>query len=180
MNKNIIFNMAVRNLYRHKAKNILMILAIMLGCFLYFIASSFENNVRNNWKAYYSKTITGDYYITSFQNLGDDYNFFNPVLGGKFINKKIIKYLNSKKIPYTKRIRVGAVYYDANKKQFAGLVNLIGMDFAREQKYLSNIKMVKGAFIPRDKNGLVAYDVDYGKGKGPKIGNKIIFFLQVI
>jgi ABC-type antimicrobial peptide transport system permease subunit len=150
----------------------------MIGCFLFFIASSFEKNVRNNWKAYYSKTIAGDYYITSIQNLGDDYNFFNPVISERFIPKEMLDYLDKNRIPYTKRIRVGALFYNKKEEQFGGFINLIGMDFEREKNYLSNINLIKGVFNPLKENGILAYKYPDWEGYFSKIGVNWTLFIR--
>ncbi len=150
---NILLKLSIRNLFRHKTKNLLVVLMIMTGCSLFFIASSLEWNIRDNWRHYLSDTVLGDYYITSITGIGDDYRFFNTVPPLKFINKEIIDFLDRNKIQYSCRIRTGAKYYD-EKLGFRDFNKFLGIDFLKEEKILSNILIYDGTFEPASDNGM--------------------------
>jgi hypothetical protein len=86
MDLKILLRLSLRNLLRHKTKNMLVILMIMTDCTLFFIAASLEWNIRDNWRHFLSDTILGDYYITSITGIGDDYRFFKDVIA--YLDKK--------------------------------------------------------------------------------------------
>jgi ABC-type antimicrobial peptide transport system permease subunit len=171
-----LLKLSVRNLFRHKVKNILVVLMIVTGCVLFFIASSLEKNIRDNWRNYLSKTVTGDYYITSITGIGDSYTFFNPVLPSKFINKELFDFLDRNNMQYSRRIRIGAKFFD-ERYGFGGFNKFLGVDFAKEEKLLSNIRIFEGSFDPKAKNGIDIY-VDSSWKNQIKIGTDFVFFFR--
>ena len=156
----------------------LVVLMIMTGCTLFFIAASLEWNIRDNWRHFLSDTVLGDYYITSITGIGDDYRFFNPVPPQKFISREIIDYLDKNHVQYTCRVRTGGKYYD-ERLGFRDFNKFLGIDFSKEEKILTNIMVYEGTFepLPGNDNGMDFYwDPSWSYHIG--LGTNYVYFFR--
>ena len=178
MTISIIFKLALRNIYRHKGKNLLVAIVIIFSTILFFLSSSLAWNARFAWRDYFATTFLGRYHITAFEGLERDYTIPAMKYPQKFISGSVTSYLDHHNLPWSKRIKLGAAVYNDQSGTFENfLVTLIGIDFAKELNHLTNLEIIEGTRDPLVENGVLIWH-ELATALNKKIGDELTLFIK--
>jgi ABC-type antimicrobial peptide transport system permease subunit len=176
-----VFKLAFRNILRHKIKNILIGIILILTIDLILFSDNFRNHSLSSWRSYVSKTFAGIYNISSHDNRSKDYTLTGINFPGKLIPGEIYDYLDSHHINYTRRIRLGGIIYDYNRQEFVSFrpQTVIGCDIAKELKIMTNLIITDGKYDPKVENGILVWKASADK-LGLRVGNEVSLFIKDI
>ena len=180
MSLTTILKMAVRNIYRHRGKNLLTGIVIFFASILFFVSTSLVWNAQAAWRDYSATTFLGRYHVTALEGLDRDYSLPTIKLPHKSIPEAITGYLDQHNIFWSKRIKIGAAVYDDQSGKFENyLATLIGVDFAKELGCFTNLEIIEGRRDNTAANGVLIWH-ELAKALNKKTGDEITLFIKDI
>lgn len=175
-----IIKLTLRNIQRHPGKNICVGIVICCACLMFFVSASITDNARVSWKKHFSTTFLGRYHLTALEDLKRDYTLPSMELPEFFLSQGILDYLDQNGLTYSKRLKIGAAIYNNATAEFEGcLANVVGIDFNRELKYLSNLKLLEGSYDPDEDNSILVWE-EFARFLGWNPGDEITLYIKDI
>ncbi len=174
-----VFKLAFRNILRHKTKNILIGIILILTIDLILFSDNFRSLSVQSWRSYISRTFTGVYNITTHDQRSKDYTLTGINYPSKLIPPEIYNYLDSHRMNYSKRIRLGGIIYDFDNQQFSTFKpqTVIGCDIAKELKNITNLVISSGKYDPAVENGILVWK-DSADKLNLRVGWEVSLFIK--
>ncbi len=174
-----ILKIALKNITRHKGKNILVGIMIFLAAFIFLFTSAIVKKSFLSWRDFFGTTTMGYINIGTREGMKKDVISPPVEIPGKLISDNDIEKLGIKGMNYTKRIRAGGIKYNFIEQKFDGghnAVNIIGTNVEKELEYLKNLKIIEGKYEKETENGALVWKKMMKKYNW-KIGDEISFFM---
>jgi ABC-type lipoprotein release transport system permease subunit len=173
-----IFIIALRNIFKHKVKYILVGIIVFVANLTFFFSASFTNSAKLSWRAYLSQTFLGHYHITSLTDAENDYAIALMGLPRKKLDDSIMNYLVKNNIDYSPRLRTGGAYYNETKGSFEGsLITVVGVDLNYELNKLPNLVITEGSANQHLSDGAFVWH-ELAERMNWKIGESITLYLK--
>jgi ABC-type lipoprotein release transport system permease subunit len=180
MKSGIIVRVAVRNICRHIGKNMLLGVMVFLATMVFIFTGSIIQESKLAWRDFFGSTTTGYANVHVLKGMKSDMSSPSIEFPSRYVSDRVIGYLDKNRMQYAKRIRVGGLKYSFEQQKFENGDNtcdVIGSDFEREIKYLSNLRITDGKYDPVVENGVVIWKQFAGRYH-LKIGDELSFFIN--
>jgi ABC-type antimicrobial peptide transport system permease subunit len=185
MNMKIITRIAVRNIRRHMGKNLLLGIMIFLATSVFIFTGAVIHESKIAWRDFFGSTTTGYVNVGALKGARADMTSPSLEFPPRYVDDRIIRYLDENDMRYSKRIRVGGLKYDFNLQKFENGDNtcdVIGTDLNAEKKGLTNIRISvngpsNGSADMSVRNAAIVWK-QFAERYKLKAGDEISFFMN--
>jgi len=158
----------------------LMGVMVFLATIVFTFTGAVISESKSAWREFFGTTTTGYANVHVLKGMKADMTSPSTEFPSRYVDDKVIRFLDSEKMPYSERVRLGGIKYSFELQKFENGDNtcdIIATDLNAELKHLPNAVVRSGKCDESVKNGAVLWKQFADRYK-LKIGDEVSFFIN--